>query len=360
MVVFQPTEHTIHMKNFPTEQETVTDESGKPPISAPSDVNPAAADSPASNTASSSLAGAKQSGGDPKKAGFLYWLKTAAIMIASAFLVAFSAHCLLSPNNFATGGATGIAVILEKAFGIPQSRTVLCINAPLIIISFFAVKKRFAFLTLCNVGLQTLWLFIMEKAEFPPLVFDEKIFAAIFAGIFMGAAIALALKTGGSSGGMDIIAVIVQKKISASSIAWILFVLNCAVISSSFFVYKDLADTAGGKILPIVMAICEQYVESKVTDMLINGMQSAIEFRVVTDKPEEMAKVLFANLERGVTSITVKGMYTHAEHALLLCVVSRRQVNAFKRLVKEVDPASFVVMSKVSQVLGYGFYEGDN
>ena len=53
-------------------------------------------------------------------------------------------------------------------------------------------------------------------------------------------------------------------------------------------------------------------------------------------------------------------MYTHAEHALLLCVVSRRQVNAFKRLVKEVDPASFVVMSKVSQVLGYGFYEGDN
>lgn len=162
------------MKNFPTEQETVTDESGKPPISAPSDVNPAATDSPASNTASSSPAGAKQSGGDPKKAGFLYWLKTAAIMIASAFLVAFSAHCLLSPNNFATGGATGIAVILEKAFGIPQSRTVLCINAPLIIISFFAVKKRFAFLTLCNVGLQTLWLFIMEKAEFPPLVFDEK------------------------------------------------------------------------------------------------------------------------------------------------------------------------------------------
>ena len=74
----------------------------------------------------------------------------------------------------------------------------------------------------------------------------------------MGTGIFLALKTGGSSGGMDIVAVIVQKKISANSIAWVLFVLNCVVIASSYFVYKDLADTAGGKILPLVMAVCER------------------------------------------------------------------------------------------------------
>lgn len=290
---------------------------------------------------------------------FVSVLKTMFLMIASGFLVAFSAHCLLSPNHFATGGATGIAVILEKAVGIPQSRIVFCINAPLIIISFFVVNKKFAILTFCNVALQTIWLYVMEKAQFTPIVFDEKIFAAIFAGIFMGTAVALALKTGGSSGGMDIIAVIIRKKISASSIAWILFVLNSAVIASSFFVYKDLADTAGGKILPIVMAICEQYVESKTTDLLTSGMQSAIEFRVVTDKPDEVASHLFANLLRGITSISVKGMYTKEEHALLICVVSRRQVNTFKRLVKEADPDSFVVMSKVSQVLGYGFQQSE-
>lgn len=281
-------------------------------------------------------------------------------MVASAFLIAFSAHCLLSPNHFATGGATGIAVILEKAFAVPQSLTVFCINAPLIVISFFAVKKRFALLTLCNVGLQTLWLVLMERADFPALAFNEKIFAAIFAGIFMGLGITLALKTGGSSGGMDIVAVIVQKKISANSIAWILFALNCTVIASSFFVYKDQGMTAGEKILPIVMAVCEQFVESKVNETVVGGMQSAIEFRVVTDKPEEVAKTLFAGLERGVTSITAKGMYTQSEHSLLLCVVSRRQINAFKRLVKEADPDSFVVMSKVSQVLGCGFYNGEN
>ena len=288
--------------------------------------------------------------------GAAFWFKTIVAMLASSFLIAFAAQCLLTPNHFATGGATGIAVILNKAFGISLSKTVFCINAPLIIISFFVVNKRFAFLTLGNVGTQTLWLYMMEKAKFPQLIFEERIFAAIFAGILMGTGIFLALKTGGSSGGMDIVAVIVQKKISANSIAWVLFVLNCVVIASSYFVYKDLADTAGGKILPLVMAVCEQYVESKVYDTIVNGMQSAIEFRVVTDKPEEVAALLFSRLERGVTSITVKGMYTQAEHSLLICVVSRRQVNAFKRLVKTADPDSFVVMSKVSQVLGYGFY----
>ncbi len=288
--------------------------------------------------------------------GAAFWIKTIAAMLGSSFLVAFAAQCLLTPNHFATGGATGIAVILNKACGVSLSLTVFCINAPLIFISFFFFNKRFAILTLGNAGTQSLWLLIMEKANFPQLVFEERIFAAIFAGILMGAGITLALKTGGSSGGMDIVAVIVQKKISASSIAWVLFALNCAVIASSYFVYRDLADTAGGRILPLVMAVCEQYVESKVNDSIVNGMQSAIEFRVITDKPEEVAALLFSRLERGVTSVTVKGMYTHAEHSLLICVVSRRQVNAFKRLVKNADPESFVVMSNVSQVLGYGFY----
>lgn len=290
----------------------------------------------------------------------VYWIKVAAFMIASSFLIAFSAHSLLSPNQFATGGATGVAVILQKAFDVPQSLTVFCINAPLIVASFFAVKKRFAVLTLCNVSLQTLWLVVMERAEFPPLEFEEKIFAAIFAGIFMGIGITLALKTGGSTGGMDIVAVIVQKKISAASIAWILFALNCVVIASSYFVYKDPTLSAGANILPLVMATCEQYVESRVNDAITSGMQSAIEFRVITDKPEEVATALFSGLERGVTSITVKGMYTKEEHSMLLCVVSRRQTNVFKRIVKETDPSSFVVMSRVSQVLGYGFYNGEN
>jgi uncharacterized membrane-anchored protein YitT (DUF2179 family) len=282
-------------------------------------------------------------------------------LLASSFLVAFAAHCLIAPNNFAVGGITGIAIILEKATNgkILQSFTITAVNLPLLIISFFVIKKRFAFFSLSNVLLQSAWLAIMEQAGFPELVFDEKIFAALAGGICIGAAIAFAFKVGGSTGGMDIVAVMVQKKFPAPSIAWMLFILNCIVIASSFFVYRVEGDVAAS-VLPLIMAACEQYAESKTNDVITNGFQSAIEFRVITDKPDEMALAIISRLGRGVTSLPATGMYTHEAHAMLVCVINRRQIAAFRKILKEVDPNSFAVMSSVSQVLGLGFFSGEN
>jgi uncharacterized membrane-anchored protein YitT (DUF2179 family) len=92
---------------------------------------------------------------------------------------------------------------------------------------------------------------------------------------------------------------------------------------------------------------------------LTNGFQSAVEFRIITDKPDEMASMLMKELSRGVTSLPAKGMYTKIEHSMLVCIVSRRQVATLKRVMHEVDPDAFVVMSNVSQVLGLGFYRSE-
>ena len=88
----------------------------------------------------------------------------------------------------------------------------------------------------------------------------------------------------------------------------------------------------------------------------MNGFQSAVEFRIITDKPEEMAQALMRELHHGVTSIPATGMYTKYAHTMLLCVVNRRQVVTLKRIMKSIDPDSFAVMANVSQVLGLGFY----
>lgn len=296
--------------------------------------------------------------GGPKEKAF-YILRTLVLLALSAFLVAISSYCLIAPNKFAVGGVTGIAIILEAAADIPQSVSIFCVNFPLIAVSFFLVKKRFALLTLINVVMQSLFLTLMERLGMPQLQFLEKIFAALAGGIGIGSAIALALKLGGSTGGMDVIAVIVQKKFAANSIAWMLFFLNCLVIASSFFVYREPGDTAAS-VLPLIMAVCEQYVESKANDTITNGFHSAIEFRIVTDKPEEMALAIISRLGRGVTSVPATGMYTKETHAMLICVIHRRQITAFRRILKEVDPDSFAVMSNVSQVLGLGFFSGDN
>ena len=145
----------------------------------------------------------------------------------------------------------------------------------------------------------------------------------------------------------------------SSSIAWIIFGVNCVVIGSAFFVYYDDSLSIAYNLLPVIISIAESFVESKIHDSLAHGWTAAIEFRIITDKPEEMATALMRELSRGVTIIPATGMYTRQEHPIVMCVVNNRQVPAVKRIVKQIDPESFALMSHVSQVLGLGFYSSE-
>lgn len=291
----------------------------------------------------------------------LFWAKTGLFLLLSSFLVSFTAYALIAPNEFTIGGITGIAILLNAKFGWAQSILLFCFNLPLVVLSFFFVKKKFAILTTANIGLQTIWLLVLERAlptfEIKFGTGGEKIFAAIAAGICIGLAIWLAFKIGGSTGGADILAVMIQRKLAAGSIAWMLFAINCFIIGSSVFVFQG--DTPAATLLPIMMSAFEAYIEGKTNDALTNGFQSAIEFRIITDKPEEMSHALMHELSRGVTAQPATGMYTKENHTMLLCVVSRRQVATLRRIMKETDPDSFAVMSAVSQVLGLGFYQSE-
>lgn len=286
--------------------------------------------------------------------------QTVVMLLVSSFLVAFAAYCLIEPNNFTVGGVSGIAIMVAHATqnAVPQWVVILGVNTPLVVLSFFFVKRRFAVLSTANILLQSLWLALFQVLSMPEIRFEEQgagIFAAIAGGVCIGVAIALAFKSGGSTGGADILAVMIQKKIPAPSIAWMLFAVNAVVIGSSFFVFRE-GDNLAINLLPIMMALFEAYIESKTNDAVTNGFQSAIEFRIITDKPEQMANALMRELSRGVTALPAKGMYTKENHTMLLCVVSRRQVAALRRIMRTVDPDAFAVMSGATQVLGLGFY----
>ncbi len=304
-----------------------------------------------------------QAENNSKKGKATYIVKTVFFLLLSSFLVSFAAYSWITPNDFTIGGISGIAILLNKAFGVQQSIIVFGVNLPLIVCSFFFVKKKFAILSATHIALQTLWLVLLENA-LPEIVFPfdqngEKIFAAIAGGLCIGAATALAFKIGGSTGGADIVAVMIQKKVSASSIARVLLAINSVIILSSLFVFYNPEAILAVNVLPIMMSIFEVYVESNVNESITNGFHSAIEFRIITNKPEEMSVALMRELSRGVTALPSKGMYTQTDSTMLLCVVSRRQVSTLQRIIKSVDPDSFAVMSGVSQVLGLGFYRSE-
>ena len=288
-------------------------------------------------------------------------VSTVLVLIVSAFLISFSSYAIVAANDFVLGGVSGIAIILEKTLHISQSISVLCLNIPLLVVAFFFVRRRFAVYSVINVVVQSLWIVLFEAIDLPKLQFEEQIFAALAGGIGVGAGIGFAFKIGGSSGGMDIVATIVQRRFPAArSVAWMIFTLNSVVIVSSFFVFRDPSATFAVQLLPIIKSVTEQYVESRMNDSIISGFQSAIDFRVVTDKPEEVSDALISRLGHGVTCTEVTGMYTHEKHAMLTCVIQRRQIGTFKAILKEVDPNSFAVITHVSQVLGLGFKTSDN
>ena len=297
------------------------------------------------------------------KGKIMLWVRSVLYSLLSSLLIAIAAHSLIAPNEFTIGGASGIAILINVATNgaVPQSLLVVCLNFPLVVLAFFFVKKRFAILSAMNIGMQSVWLFLFEQI-FPEFKIEftggeaEKIFAAIAAGLCIGVAIALAFKVGGSTGGMDIAAVMIQKKFAAGSIAWTIFSINVVIICSSLIVFYDADKALAYNLLPIMLSAFESYIESKTNESMMNGFQSAREFRIITDKPEEMAQALMKELSRGVTAIPATGMYTKFTHTMLLCVVNRRQVMTLKRIMKKIDPDSFAVMSNVSQVLGLGFY----
>ena len=295
----------------------------------------------------------------------VYLAKIVLFLLISSFLVSFAAYSLITPNQFTIGGISGIAILINMATHgiVPQWVILVGINLPLVVCSFFFVKKKFAILTTANIGLQTIWLALLEEV-FPTFQIafggdGEKIFAAIGAGLCIGTAIALALKIGGSTGGVDILAVMIQRKVSASSIARVILIISTIIILSSLFVFYDKEASLAHNVLPIMMAVFEVYVESNINEAITNGFHSAIEFRIITRQPEEMSIALMRELRRGVTSLPATGMYTKENYAMLVCVVHRRQVGALQRIIKSVDPDSFAVMSGVSQVMGLGFYRSE-
>ena len=299
------------------------------------------------------------------RAKAMQWVRLIVVTIVSSFLIAFTVYGLIKPNNFTIGGIAGMAVLINHMIPVLEIEYItFALNIPLLILAVIYLKRKFAILSVMNIGMQSLWMFIFRQCNMFTVDFSgganaDKIFAAIAAGLCFGVAIALAYKIGSSTGGGDIMAVLIQRKVGASSIAWILMGINATVIGASFFVFYDNDFSTAYNLLPIMLSTFEMYIESKANEFVTNGAQSAREFRIITDKPEQMAHALMKELSRGVTAIPATGMYTKITHTMLLCVVSRRQVATLKRIMKKVDPDSFAVMSNVSQVLGLGFYTGE-
>lgn len=262
-----------------------------------------------------------------------------------SIIMALSIILFIKANKIVPGGVMGIANIINYRTGFPIGITTLCFSIPIFIIGVAALGKDVGIKTIyCNV-IYAVVVDIMDK--YMTVLTDNLFLASIFGGALMGIGVAFILGFGATFGGTDLIGRIVHKYIPSVPTQWIMFGFDFSVILSSAIIFgPELA----------LFSIVTIFVSTKLIDVIQEGVVSyGKSFFIISEKSEEIADAILNDLERGVTALHGRGMYTKQDKDVLYCIVARRQVVYVKNKILAIDPRAFITIGDVREVVGKGF-----
>ncbi|MBR4910971.1 MAG: YitT family protein [Clostridia bacterium] len=267
------------------------------------------------------------------------------ITFIGCFIYSAAVTSLIAPNKISPGGFTGIASALNFISGIPTGLTLLVLNIPVIIIGFVKLGGIFIAKTAVATGVLAFCLELSERL-LPHWTVDN-ILASIFGGIFMGAGLSLILRRGATTGGVDIIATLINRRFRFLTVGRIILLSDIAVILFATYVY--------GNVQSGLYSVVAMYASSVVTDAILYGSDKGKIVYAVTDKPDLICEEVNGRLERGVTRISATGGYTGDTHTMLMCTVRINEVAAVCDIIRKTDERAFIVISDAGEIIGEGF-----
>lgn len=273
------------------------------------------------------------------------------LLVIGTGLVAASIQCVYDPIRLVTGGFTGLAIIVKEVTGsvipggVPLWLTNLALNMPVFLIALKVKGKRFIGRTLVGTFLLSAWLYVIPSVD---LTGGDYILASLFGGVIGGVGMGFVLLAKATTGGTDMVATLIQHYVRHYSIVQIMQVLDGLIVLCGLYVFGVRA---------ALYAIVAIFVTSKVSDTLMEGLKFSKAAYIITDQYELVAKKIMEELERGVTGLHARGMYSGDEKCMLYCVVSPKEIVRVKEIVAQADSAAFVIVSDAREVLGEGFGE---
>ena len=273
------------------------------------------------------------------------FLRNSAAIVCGNALYSLSVAAFLEPAGLITGGATGIALAVGRLTGLSVSGFLLFFNLAMLAWGWLVLGRAFALNTLASSILSPIFLALWERLLAGRGLTDDIVLCTIFSGLGIGAALAIVIRAGASTGGMDIPPLVLQKwfhwPVSAT-----MMVFDVAIVLGQV-PFSPLPQVLYG----IVMILTHTIVMDK---MLMMG-ESRTEVKLISSRSEELCEAILSQLDRGVTILNGAGGYTHEPAAVLLSVVSNRELPKLERLVHDIDPACFLIVSRVTEVSGRGF-----
>ena len=267
-------------------------------------------------------------------------------LIIGCLSMSIGINMFLGPHTIAPGGLSGLSVVISKLTGLSVSTIMLIMGIPLIICSVKILGKKDAIKTL--IGMVTL-SFLLEVTS--PLAnisaTQDTLLSAISGAILLGAGIGIVFSVDGSTGGTDLIALMVNRVFPSIPLSKCLTFIDGMVVVSAGIANKNIET---GLYSAIAL-----YIIVKMIDAIISGFDYSKAFMIITEEEEVLRDAIVNDVKRGLTIIDAKGGYTSQDKNILLVVVRKKQEVHLNKLIKRVDPKAFIIVSDVHEVLGEGF-----
>ncbi|MEI7723671.1 MAG: YitT family protein [Bacteroidota bacterium] len=275
------------------------------------------------------------------------WFLSYTLIIMGAFILATSFVLFITPYKIVPGGVYGISIVMHYLLGTPVGLVALCFDIPLTLIGIKFLGPRFGMKTVVGFSLTAIFTDTLTFFwGFEPLVNGDALLSSIFGGVLAGLGLGLIFKSKATSGGSDIVAMILAKY-TRLPLGMLMIYVDSAIVLIGLVVFRDWK-------IPLYSWIVI-FITGKVIDVVLEGVSYDKSVFIISDKYEEIRDKIINNLDRGGTYIDVKGMYNNAERRMIHTVVSRRELGLLEEYIHEIDPKAFLTVTDATEILGEGF-----
>lgn len=272
--------------------------------------------------------------------------KEAFLLALGCFLIAIALNLFFDPFNIAPGGISGLSIVISSVTNLSLSFLSLLFNIPLFLIACKILSKKDMIKTLAGVTLLTLCLKLTSSLS-NLTVTNDLLLATISGSILLGVGLGIIFRINGTTGGTDLIGLLVNK--------FLPFISSAVLMGIADFIVVVLAGIISKEIEIALYSALSVYLIVKVTDFIVIGFNYSKSFMIISDNTVEISNAIINNLGRGATLLKATGAYTNNEKNVVLVVISKRQVVTLKKIIKSIDPNAFIIVSDVHEALGEGF-----
>ncbi|MCD4774350.1 MAG: YitT family protein [Bacteroidales bacterium] len=275
------------------------------------------------------------------------WFINYSMIVIGSFILAAGFVLFITPYRIVPGGVYGISIVLHYMIGTPVGLVALAFDIPLTIIGIKVLGPRFGVKTV--IGFVLTAVFVDSLTYFygeAPLVVGDALLSSIFGGVFVGFGLGLIFKAKATSGGSDIVAMIIAKY-TKMPLGQLMILVDSAIVFVGLIVFQDWK-------IPLYSLIVI-FISGKVIDVVLQGISYDKTLFIISDKYEEIRDKVINDLNRGGTFLKGSGMYKRDEKTLIFTVVNRREVAILQDFINKVDPKAFLIVINANEILGKGF-----